>query len=157
MKQFALFGASGGLMESPTVSATRNRWLVATALVWGLIVQAGCGREAHQVSGRVQYNDGTPITGGLRIIRFEPTDDSTAKIRKAASGRIGEDGSFELHTRKPGDGVYAGKYAVTFTIRTDPFGGKSLIAPRFTRRDSTPFNIVVDEDREGLLFELEKP
>jgi hypothetical protein len=126
------------------------------AVVLGLIGQVGCGREAYQVSGRVQYKDGTPITGGLRIIRFEPTDDTTAKIRKAASGRIGENGSFELYTRKPGDGVYAGKYAVTFTIRTTPFGGKSLVPQRYTRRGETPFDIVLDEDKEGLLFELEK-
>ena len=129
---------------------------MATALVSGLIGAAGCGRDVHQVSGRVQYKDGTPITGGLRIIRFEPAQDTTAAIRKAASSQIGEDGSFELYTRKPGDGVHAGKYAVTFTIRTTPFGGKSLIRQRFTRRDSTPFEIVVDEDKEGLLYALEK-
>jgi hypothetical protein len=144
-------------MGSRNANDVRTWWLVATALVCGTICQTGCGREAHQVKGRVQYTDGTPITGGLRIIRFEPTHDTTAKIRKTASGQIAEDGTFEIFTRRPGDGVYAGKYAVTFTVRTTPFGGKSLIAKQFTHRDSTPFSILVDEDKEELLFELEKP
>jgi hypothetical protein len=133
-----------------------TRCFTATALLLGLISLIGCGQEAYQVSGRVQYKDGTPITGGLRIIRFEPAQDTTAEIRKAASSEIAGDGSFELHTRKPGDGVYPGKYVVTFTVRTTPFGGKSLVARRFTRRDETPFDIVVDEDKKGLLFELQK-
>jgi hypothetical protein len=129
---------------------------MASTFVLALLGQAGCRRDSYQVHGRVQYTDGTPISGGLRVIRFEPTDDTNAKIRKAASSIIADDGTFELHTRKPGDGVHAGKYAVTFTVRTTPFGGTSLIAKQFGERNSTPFNIVVDRDQEELLFELEK-
>lgn len=143
-------------MRSANDSAARIPYLAMTALLLGIVGQVGCGRDAYQVSGRVQYKDGTPITGGLRVIRFEPTDDTTAKVRKAASAHLEDDGSFELYTRKPGDGVNAGKYAVTFTIRANPLGGKSLIPQRFTQRTSTPFDIVVDGDKKELLFELEK-
>ena len=108
------------------------------------------------MSGRAQYKDGSPITGGVRIIRLEPAKNSTAKIRKGASGTIAEDGTFELFTRKPGDGVFAGEYAVTFSVLTRPLGGTSLIPAYFTHPESTPFQITVDEDKEGLLYELEK-
>jgi hypothetical protein len=122
-----------------------------------LLYIAGCGsKEAYQVSGRAQYEDGSPIKGAVRIIRFEPASDSTATIRKAAAGTIAEDGSFELFTRKPGDGVYPGKYAVTFSILTQAMGGTSLVPMYYTHGKTTPFDIVVDDDKDGLLFELEK-
>ena len=108
------------------------------------------------MSGRVQYSDGTPITGAVRVIRLEPTQDSTATIRKAASGTIAEDGTFELFTRRPGDGVYAGKYAVTFSVLTRALGGTSLIPEQFTRAETTPFELVVDDDKEDLEYSLEK-
>ena len=130
---------------------------VSRALLLMLCVIAGCSsKEAYQVSGRAQYKDGSPITGAVRIIRFEPTANSTATIRKGASGTIAEDGSFEMFTRKPGDGVYAGEYAVTFSVLTQPMGGTSLIPAYFTHPESTPFKIVVDDDKDDLLYELDK-
>jgi hypothetical protein len=128
----------------------------ATALV-GVLGVAGCSsKDAYQVSGRAQYKDGSPITGGVRIIRFEPAKNSTAKIRKGASGTIAEDGTFQMFTRKPGDGVFVGQYAVTFSVLTRPLGGTSLIPAYFSHPESTPFTIDVDGNKEGLLFELEK-
>jgi hypothetical protein len=145
-------------MMAATLGILRGRLFAAAGLALGFVVVVGCGggNEAYQVSGRAQYKDGSPITGGVRIIRLEPTQDSTAKIRKAASGMIAEDGSFEMFTRKPGDGVYAGKYAVTFSVLTKALGGTSLIPARFTRADNTPFTIEVDNDKEELLYELDK-
>ena len=144
-------------LKVPTLSMLRNQHCRAIALVLGLTVVSGCAqKDAYQVTGRAQYKDGTPITGAVRIIRFEPTADTTAKIRKAAGGTIAEDGTFEMFTRKPGDGVYAGKYAVTFSILTRAMGGTSLIPDQYTRADTTPFVIDVDDDKEDLLYELEK-
>jgi hypothetical protein len=144
-------------MNVPTLSVLRNQQFRALALVIGFVVVSGCGaKDSYHVSGRAQYKDGTPITGAVRIVRFEPTDDTTAKIRKAAGGTIEEDGSFEMFTRKPGDGVYAGKYAVTFSVLTKAMGGTSLIPDQYTRADTTPFVIEVDDDKSELLYELEK-
>jgi hypothetical protein len=138
------------------LSRLRGRFLAAVALALGLSAVVGCGsKDAYQASGRAQYKDGSPITGAVRIIRFEPAKNSTAKIRKGASGTIAEDGTFEMFTRKPGDGVYAGEYAVTFSVLTKALGGTSLIPAYYTHSESTPFNIVVDEDKEGLVFELD--
>jgi hypothetical protein len=135
---------------------SRNSF-AALALAIFVLTVAGCGgRTAYQVSGRAQYKDGSPLTGGVRIIRLEPTDDTTAEIRKVAQGTIADDGTFEMYTRKPGDGVIAGKYWVTFTVMDKPMGGKSLIPPEYTTGESSPFEIVVDDDKAELLFELEK-
>lgn len=129
---------------------------------WALICIAlstlvGCSsRDVAQVSGRVQYKDGTPITGGVRVIRFEPTGDTTAEIQKAASGTIEEDGTFVLFTRKPGDGVFRGKYGVTFTVLTKAMGGESLIAPEYEHVNSTPYVVEVTDDITDVVYELEK-
>ncbi|MEX2309028.1 MAG: hypothetical protein WD738_15615 [Pirellulales bacterium] len=127
------------------------------ALVSCLVVLAGCGgREVYQVSGRAQYKDGSPITGGVRVIRLEPAEDTTAEIRKAASANIAPDGTFEMFTRRPGDGVIPGRYAVVFTVLDKAMGGRSLIPAKFTQGNTTLFELVVDENKEDLLFELEK-
>jgi hypothetical protein len=130
-------------------------------LILGIVVlalpQAGCrGRTTHQVSGRVQYQDGSPITGAVKTIYLEPAENTTAEIRKMATGEIAEDGTFTLYTRKPGDGVIPGIYLVVFNVMDKPLGGKLLIPEKYKNPAETPFDIVVDEDKTGLLYELEK-
>jgi hypothetical protein len=117
----------------------------------------GCGssRDTVNVSGAVKYKDGSPITGGVRFIRFEPTDESTATVRKAASSEIATDGTFDLFTRKPGDGVFRGRYAVNFTVMTGATGGKSLIDPKYESPATTPYVVDVTEDMTDLVYELE--
>jgi hypothetical protein len=73
-----------------------------------------------------------------------------------ATGEIRADGSFDLFTRKPGDGVIAGKYAVLFTVLDKPMGGKSLIPAKYNSAVDSPFEITVDGDKTGLSYELEK-
>ncbi|HEY3391187.1 MAG TPA: hypothetical protein VGK58_00660 [Lacipirellulaceae bacterium] len=134
----------------------RMTWSLLLLAV-GLGSQSGCGgRTTYDVTGRATYEDGSPIVGGVRVIRLEPAGDTTATIRKAASGYLGQDGSFEMFTRKPGDGVIPGKYFVTFTVLDKPMGGKSLIPSKYNTAATSPFELVVDEDKEGLEYKLEK-
>jgi hypothetical protein len=131
--------------------------LIALVLTAGLLSQAGCSkRSAYQVTGHVQHKDGTPITGGTRVVHFEPTASSTATIRKMAIGEIAPDGSFTMYTRKPGDGVIPGTYAVTFTVLDKPLGGKSLIPAKYSDAAATPYEINVDGDKTELKYEIEK-
>ena len=116
----------------------------------------GCNsRDTVNVSGRVQYKGGAPIEGQIQVIRFEPTDESPAKIRKAASADLGPDGTFELFTRKPGDGVFRGRYAVNFTVLTSYVNGKSLIDPKYESPATTPYVVDVTDDMSDLVYELE--
>ena len=116
----------------------------------------GCGGDTAQVSGRVMYEDGTPILGAVRTINLRPAEESTAKIRKAATSKIAMDGTFQLNTRKPGDGVYKGQYVVTFMVLDSPHNGNLLIPEEYTYISQSPFTIDIQGDRDDLEYELKK-
>jgi hypothetical protein len=58
------------------------------------------------VKGKVTYK-GQTVTKG--IVRFEPD----GGFGRMATGQLQSDGTFELTTLKPGDGVVAGEHRVT--------------------------------------------
>jgi hypothetical protein len=141
------------------VSIGRQHWhLLSGVVVLCIVGIAGCdrGRATAQVRGKVLYKDGSAPEGGVRAIRFEPADDTTAKIRKAAAGQIERDGAFELFTRKPGDGVFLGKYVVTFTVWRGPRDPVSLIDEKYTSASTTPYAVTVEHDMDNLFFEIER-
>jgi hypothetical protein len=129
------------------------------AISLGVATLAGCNRgpAVAQVKGQVLNLDGSVPRGAVRVVRFEPLSENTAEIRKAASGDIDpNDGSFELYTRRPGDGVYLGDYAVTFAVLSDPHDmNSSLIADKYTNSKATPYHVTVDGDVDDLKFEIE--
>lgn len=131
----------------------RVAMLVASAT---LSLAVGCGSPVAQVSGRVEYTDGSPVEGAIKYINFVPTDESTAEVRKAGTSEIQDDGSFALRTRRPGDGVYKGQYAVTFTVLKDPRTGESLIDRRYNMKKLTPFTVDVTGDKDDYVFQLER-
>lgn len=118
---------------------------------------SGCGgsQQVAQVRGKVVFKNGAMPAAGVRMIRLEPTRDSTAEIRKGASGSINDDGTFEIYTRRPGDGVYVGKYAVTFTFLKSPTDQRQLLAPKYTVATTTPYQLTVDGDKSDLQYEIE--
>jgi hypothetical protein len=89
-----------------TLFASR-RLLPAVLLL--LLGAAGCDSHSqlYPVGGTVTLEDGSPLTKG--VVVFE-----TAEGRKkvTARGELKSDGSYQLSTYKPGDGVPAGKYRV---------------------------------------------
>jgi hypothetical protein len=141
-------------MNRNLLSVRRALMLACTLL---LVSAVGCSndRPTAQVKGKVLFKDGTVPQGGVRVIRFEPAPDTTAAIRKTASSSILEDGSFDLFTRKPGDGVILGKYIVTFTVWRGPRDRVSLIDEKYTTKATSPYPITVDDDMEDLKFEIE--
>jgi hypothetical protein len=72
----------------------------------------GCGGGLHPVRGQVTLDDGTPLTKGLVV--FESTE---GEPPLTARGDVQADGSYELSTHKPGDGVPPGKYRVLVSPR----------------------------------------
>jgi hypothetical protein len=120
---------------------------------------AGCGHKspmAH-VRGKVVYKDGTVPMGGMCVVRFQPTESSTATVRKGASGDIHKDGTFEAWTRIPGDGVYLGEYGVSFAVwtnATDP--SSSVLLPKYGSPATTGLKVTVDGDIDDLKFEIER-
>lgn len=121
------------------------------------VVCLGCGGrpDAAQVSGTVLFKDGSVPKGGMCVVQFNPAPDTTAEIRKAASGDIREDGSFVAFTRKPGDGVFVGKYDVTFAVWPSAMDSRSLIDEKYARASTTPYHVTIDRDVSDLKFEIE--
>jgi hypothetical protein len=127
--------------------------IVAVSFV-GLV---GCGKSqpVAQLRGKINFKDVSIQNAGIRMVRFEPTADTNAVVRKGASGTINDDGSFELYTRRPGDGVHYGKYAVTFAFYRGAMDQRPLIPKKYTSAASTPYQIVVDRNRDDLSFDIE--
>ncbi len=131
-------------------------WLLAICCVC-----AGCsdsGPPMSQVTGKVLFKDGTIPKGAQTIVTFRPAPDSEAEVKKGAGGSINPDGTYDVFTMKPGDGVYYGKYKVIFAITGDyRSGDATAVDPKYTSIDTTPYEIVVDEPTEHFDFEIEKP
>jgi len=89
-------------------SAAFLRRSAAVVAVVGLLGLAGCGAPSlYPVRGKIIWEDGTEareLAGGLVIC------ESATGV--GARGDIEKDGSFELSTYKPGDGVLLGKHRV---------------------------------------------
>ncbi len=121
-----------------------------------LVALAGCqhGPPMARIRGKVHFKDGTIPHGELAIVKFNPTQDSKSEFRKSATGTIDpKDGSFEMNTRKAGDGVHFGDYTVTFTVARK--NGSLLIVPKYAQPAETPYKITVDRDRTDLDYEVE--
>jgi hypothetical protein len=132
----------------------RWAWIVVLPCV---VAISGCGgKQMYHVRGKVTYKDGSVPTGMLAVVIFSPLPDSTAVIRKGASGAIEADGTFEMVTRMSGDGVNAGEYGVTFRILRDATTQTSLVSPKYTRPTSPAFTVKVDHDISDLSYEIEK-
>jgi hypothetical protein len=131
-----------------------GRLLIGVALV---VVLAGCqrGPTMYQVSGHVFYKDGTVPRGGVAVVVFQPKQDTTAEVRKGASGAIRPDGSFELWTKKAGDGAYAGEYNVGFTVLKAVMDPKPLIMDKYTRPGAAGYSVTVDHNISDLKYEIE--
>jgi hypothetical protein len=122
-------------------------------------VLSGCGgKQMYHVRGKVTYKDGSIPKGTLAIVTFSPAADTTAGVRKGASGAIDpDDGSFEMVTRTPGDGVNPGSYGVTFRVTKDTASGSTpLVNPKFSAPASPQFTVKVDRDITGLNYQIEK-
>ncbi|MBV9123243.1 MAG: hypothetical protein JO112_07800 [Planctomycetes bacterium] len=72
-----------------------------------LIGLTGCGHKLYPVSGKVTLDDGTPVTKGMVV--FEGTPEAGG-VPVTARGEIQPDGSYQLSTSQPNDGVPPGKY-----------------------------------------------
>ncbi|MGN0910699.1 MAG: hypothetical protein ACI4NP_03960 [Thermoguttaceae bacterium] len=83
-------------------------------LVVFVLCLTGCGNKA-KVTGTVKFADGSPLTVGT--VNFT---DGNNLFR----GEIQSDGSFEMRTFKPGDGILKGSYKVYLT-ETLQFGETS--------------------------------
>ncbi len=95
----------------------RRRWKLAlAACLFVLAVHPGCGSGSAPktigVSGKITYQ-GKPLTEGTIV--FHPLKPADGYPSRPATGQLQSDGSYQLSTFAPGDGVVPGEYAVSIT------------------------------------------
>lgn len=124
-------------MRCLLIGVRRILRVVPLLLLLGIV---GCGRYAA-VHGTVTLDDGTAVPSGMVV--FESTE---ADPPITTRGDIHPDGSYQLSTNRPGDGVPPGRYRV-------------LVAPPPQNPDKPPIKEVFDRRysafaTSGLEFEV---
>ena len=71
------------------------------------VAASGCGTGRYPVTGRVAYEDGTPVEGGM-VIGEATVDGKPVSVQ----GTIETDGRFSWGTERAGDGAPPGTYRV---------------------------------------------
>ena len=96
-------------MASVTVGGPRSLTLSAAFLTWLtlIVITSGCGASLQPVRGTVTLPGGKPAAGSMVVFEGQVSGKAVT-----ARGDVQADGSYELSTLKPGDGVPPGKYRV---------------------------------------------
>jgi hypothetical protein len=137
--------------------AHRDRFYLWCVAVLAVSVIAGCSKGPTFVhaSGKVLYRNGSTIKGGVREIRFEPSRDIPSQGLRTAAGQIGEDGTFQLFTRRT-DGIMPGTYNVEVSVWKGTHEPISLIDEKYSASATTPFkNVKIEHDQDDLKFEID--
>jgi len=71
------------------------------------VLAAGCGSGRYPVTGRVTYEDGTPVEAGT-VIGEATVDGKSVGVQ----GNVEGDGTFSWGTERAGDGAPPGHYRV---------------------------------------------
>jgi hypothetical protein len=119
------------------------RWAPVLAIAVVLLSLAGCSRgpRLYPVKGKVIWDNGAEageLAGGLVICESED-----GKV--GARGDIEKDGSFQLMTYKPGDGLLPGKHRVAvveYSPREPP--PPPIIDRTYSRLESSPLEMNVE-------------
>jgi hypothetical protein len=120
--------------------------------------EAGVARKVpplHPVRGSV-YLDGSPVAGAFVVLT-----EQEPKGRRGArgDGMTEADGSFVISALTPGDGLPAGKYAVTVTLRKPLFTpegkrGPNLLPAKYADPATSGLTAEVKEGANELKIEL---
>jgi len=89
------------------MSRYRKSVWTTRALLFLLLAVSGCGSGRYPVTGRVSYEDGSPVEGGT-VIGEATVNDKVVGVQ----GNIEKDGTFSWGADKPGQGALPGMYRV---------------------------------------------
>ncbi|HEX4414775.1 MAG TPA: hypothetical protein VH107_14165 [Lacipirellulaceae bacterium] len=132
--------------------SSRLLLLVLFAVCWG------CGSDSPfkyvRASGRITYEDGSPIPGGIRLM-FVPDGIEAIGNAHARMGiaNVDSTGKVESVTSyKPGDGLVPGKHKVVIQGAADR-GGTPAVPKEDTAAETTKITV----DTNSLPFEIKVP
>ena len=127
-------------------------------ILLGVLLLAGCGSNSPfkyvPASGKITYEDGTPIPGGCRLTFFsqDVAAVGTAHPRPGMTS-VGAEGNFDCITSyKYGDGLVPGRHKVVIQAATDR-GGMPVVPTEDTNEETT--KIIVDT--KDLPFHIKVP
>jgi hypothetical protein len=128
-------------------------------LLTSCLVCFGCGPsspyEYVEVSGRVTYEDGTPIPSGGYRLHFSALDAPSVEGAHPRPGvaEVNEKGEFDCVTSyKYGDGLIPGRHKVAIQQVTDK-NGRLLVPKEFTNVATTPVTV----DTTDAPFDIKVP
>ncbi len=141
---------------NPLMSA---RVLTICVAMISLVCSVGCsGSKLVEVTGKVTYK-GKPVSAG--------TISYIAADKPAAYGELQPDGSYTLHTEKPGDGATPGLYQVIVVAMEDQGGllpeQRGALPPptvphKYTSLATTDLKADVESGKKNVIdFNLEGP
>lgn len=133
--------------------ARRSATLLTLAALTGV---AGCGAGRYPVTGRVVYDDGSPLPEGSVV--GESTDGGPVMAR----GSVKSDGRFEWGTDRPGDGAKPGKYRVIVIPRA--LGDAELakgelpaVDGKYTKYETSGITVEVKAEKNELNITVNRP
>jgi hypothetical protein len=137
-------------------------WAATSLLSAALLtVASGCGGSdlpLVPVSGKVTFSGGPcPAPGN---VTFTPLEVSAGLPRRPAAGAFNTEGSFEVTSFRPGDGLLPGRYRVTVTCYSglpnptspDPWGDVSYVQKGFE-----PPELIVEDGSDPIEMNLDVP
>ena len=129
------------------------RWLLIIAIA----MMAGCGGgdEALQVTGVVKGADGSPIPCEGGTVLFQPATTGENASGKHATGGVKSDGTFEMMTRTPGDGMQPGQYKVVLQLWKNYNKQELAVPKKYGNASTTPLEATVDGDHTHFEFKVE--
>jgi hypothetical protein len=132
---------------------------VACIILLGLLC-SGCNSggpfDYVPVSGKVTYEDGSPIPGGCRLL-FTALDVEPVGTAHARPGRanVNASGEFDVVTSyKYGDGLVPGEHKVVILSGTE-IEGAPVVSKEYTSALTTP--LVINTADSPLVIKVPKP
>lgn len=132
--------------------------IAALAVVSQLLAVMGCSNEPFKmkrVSGRITYEDGTPLPtdGVLRLTFYSDQSAVDGKFHpRPGSAMPNAEGYFtEAITRRPGDGLVTGTHQVTIGYMGRDT--KGIVPDEYTIKGKSPLSVDTSEQP----FELRVP
>jgi hypothetical protein len=138
------------------VSTNRIRRLGASAVILAAVSAAGCGGR-YDVTGKVVYEDGSPVPAGT-VLAEARVDGKLVALQ----GNIEPDGSFTLGGLKPGDGALPGQYrAAVMPVAlgdSELAAGKTpAVEGRYGKFETSDLSFEVKPEKNIITLTVKKP